>query len=191
MQFWSFMLCIAGVVLVSEAQTCQETAPELYRSVARFAWTGFVLALACIITSMSTAIFVSLVRRGALSTSNAAPTGTLDICKVVSTGENATKEEKELLAPDENEEEQSCPICMEAFGPEKEVRLTPCKHLFHGPCLSGWLQVSRCCPMCRHDFTGAAPIAQDTSNQERARQSSDNSDTPEDSNLLRSRMGSP
>jgi hypothetical protein len=98
---------------VSEARTCQKTAPELYRSVARFAWTGFVLALACIITSMSTAIFVMLVRRGALSTSNAAPTGTLDLCKVVNTAETASKEDKALLAPDENDEPQSCPICME------------------------------------------------------------------------------
>ena len=30
MQFWSFLLCIYGVVIVSEAETCQETAPELY-----------------------------------------------------------------------------------------------------------------------------------------------------------------
>mmetsp|Transcript_29829 Transcript_29829/g.54046 ORF Transcript_29829/g.54046 Transcript_29829/m.54046 type:complete len:182 (-) Transcript_29829:326-871(-) len=56
---------------------------------------------------------------------------------------------------------------MEPFDSGKEIRQTPCKHLFHGQCLSGWLNVSRCCPMCRHDFTlpvsssgqgGSAPL---------------------------------
>ena len=72
MQFWSFLLCIYGVVIVSEAETCQETAPELYKATARFAWTGFALAIACIITSLSTAIFVMLMRTGAITTSDAA-----------------------------------------------------------------------------------------------------------------------
>ena len=30
-QFWSFLLCIAGVILVCEAETCPDTAPELYK----------------------------------------------------------------------------------------------------------------------------------------------------------------
>jgi hypothetical protein len=160
-QFWSFLLCIAGVVLVCEAKTCSDTAPELFGATARFAWVGFALAIACIATSLSTAIFVVLMRSGALTTSNAAPTGTLNVCRVVQT-DIPSPEDEELLAPDQDGEAQTCPICMEIFGPDKEVRLTPCKHLFHGPCLAGWLNVSRCCPMCRHDFTQAPPPASTT-----------------------------
>jgi len=195
-QFWSFLLCISGVILVCEAKTCQDTAPELYQAVARFAWIGFALAIACVITSMSTAIFVLLVRQGALSTSNAAPTGTLEQCKVVTTGESASKEDKELLADDENGEPQTCPICMELFGEDKEVRLTPCKHVFHGPCLSGWLQVSRCCPMCRTDFctpttvsSHGRPGRSNGLGEERSPTSSP--DAHEERNLLQSRMGAP
>jgi hypothetical protein len=160
-QFWSFLLCIAGVVLICEADTCKATAPQLYKASARFAWMGFALAIACIITSLSTAIFVVLMRTGALTTSDAAPSGTLDLCRVVKV-DKPSAGDQQLLAPDPSGEAQTCPICMEFFAPDKEVRLTPCKHLFHGPCLASWLNVSRCCPMCRHDFTQpvvAAPVA--------------------------------
>jgi len=112
-QFWSFLLCIYGVVIVSEAETCQETAPELYKATARFAWTGFALAIACIITSLSTAIFVMLMRTGAITTSDAAPQGTLDLCRVVQVGDVGSPEDSKLLAPDDDGEAQTCPICME------------------------------------------------------------------------------
>jgi len=160
-QLWSFALCIAGVVLVCEADTCQDTAPELYRAVARFVWSGFTLAIACIITSLSTAIFVLLLRRGAITTSDAAPLGTLDRCRVIRLDKpgGLTSEDAKLLAPSDDGEEVACPICMEAFGPDKEIRLTPCRHVFHGQCLNGWLNVSRCCPMCRQDFTIALQSA--------------------------------
>jgi hypothetical protein len=154
-QFWSFILCIAGVVLVCESKTCSETAPELFYAVYRFVWTSFVLAIACIITSLSTAIFVLLMRQGALVTSDAAPHGTLDLCRIVDTSDDSSPDDLKLLANDEDGVPQSCPICMEPFGKDKEVRVTPCKHLFHGTCISGWLNVSCCCPICRQNFTSA------------------------------------
>ena len=159
-EFWSFLICILGVVLVSEAKTCQETAPQLYRAVWRFTWTAFALALACLVTSVSTAIFVYLMRHGHLSTSAAAPQA-IQRCRVVKYKPPRSEEDEALLASDgedpNGEAEATCPICMEPFDAHKEIRATPCRHVFHSQCLAGWLNVSRCCPMCRHDFLGDAP----------------------------------
>ena len=81
-----------------------------------FLWTqGFTLAIACIITSLSTAIFVLLLRRGAITTSDAAPLGTLDRCRVIRLDKpgGLTSEDAKLLAPSDDGEEVACPICME------------------------------------------------------------------------------
>lgn len=106
------------------------------------------LAIACLVTSASTAIFVYAMRHGHLTTSDAAPHA-IERCRVV-VGDS------ELLS-------DICPICMEEFDEDKEIRVTPCKHTFHGPCLRGWLNVSRVCPMCRHDLMSPVSRAITTS----------------------------
>jgi len=45
-----------------------------------------------------------------------------------------------------------CPVCMEDFGPEDDVRVTPCGHAFHHGCLADWLRRSTTCPLCRDDI---------------------------------------
>ena len=142
-QVWSFLICVVGIILVSEAETCQETAPQLYRAVSRFAWTAFILAIACLITSVSTAIFIYLMRHGHLTTSDAAPQA-IERCRIIKQGDE--------LLQEEDGEAASCPICMDVLDDEKVIRATPCNHTFHEQCLSGWLNVSRCCPMCRFDL---------------------------------------
>merc|ERR1711862_303648 len=56
----------------------------------------------------------------------------------------------------------SCPICLEKFGPEQRITRTPCRananqqdHVFHTECLRGWLQRARTCPLCRLDLVEA------------------------------------
>ncbi|KAG1367976.1 E3 ubiquitin-protein ligase Praja-2-like [Cocos nucifera] len=46
-------------------------------------------------------------------------------------------------------EESGCLICLEDFEFEMEVTRMPCKHIFHGSCLTRWLENSHLCPLCR------------------------------------------
>merc|ERR1719401_354076 len=56
-----------------------------------------------------------------------------------------------------NPHPESCPICLETFAEWEEgktqIVLTPCFHVFHAPCLGGWLEKQRECPSCRWDIT--------------------------------------
>jgi hypothetical protein len=38
------------------------------------------------------------------------------------------------------------------FEGREEIRRTPCKHLFHTQCITGWFRVDHTCPMCRSDI---------------------------------------
>ncbi|KAG1367980.1 E3 ubiquitin-protein ligase Praja-2-like [Cocos nucifera] len=49
-------------------------------------------------------------------------------------------------------EESGCLICLEDFEFEMEVTRMPCKHIFHGGCLTRWLENSHLCPLCRYEM---------------------------------------
>ena len=52
----------------------------------------------------------------------------------------------------EEEEGQSCPICMEPFQHKELVSFSPmaeCDHVFHHACIKTWLLHHACCPYCR------------------------------------------
>lgn len=61
-----------------------------------------------------------------------------------------------LLWKMENNEDvmkDDCIICFEEFGKrEKEVICMPCSHIFHGSCITTWLQNGHSCPICRYDL---------------------------------------
>ena len=40
----------------------------------------------------------------------------------------------------EEEEEEQCAVCRMELEPEEEVVSLPCKHLYHGECISQWLK---------------------------------------------------
>jgi len=40
---------------------------------------------------------------------------------------------------DEMERNITCSICIEDFKMDSQVRVTPCKHVFHDECLMNWL----------------------------------------------------
>ncbi|XP_064967035.1 uncharacterized protein LOC135613969 [Musa acuminata AAA Group] len=52
--------------------------------------------------------------------------------------------------------EESCIICFEEFDEGVEVTRMPCKHAFHGGCLTRWLESSHVCPLCRHAIPASA-----------------------------------
>ncbi|KAK2758242.1 hypothetical protein FQN54_004087 [Arachnomyces sp. PD_36] len=67
-----------------------------------------------------------------------------------------------------------CSICMDPVGLDVEVTVLPCKHWFHPPCISAWLNEHDTCPHCR------ASTAQPTEGGEGSRTNPVNiSDSPE------------
>jgi len=51
-----------------------------------------------------------------------------------------------------------CTICTELFDSSRDVSALRCGHIFHGDCLSPWLNQSMTCPQCRQKITKAAII---------------------------------
>ncbi|XP_075700506.1 uncharacterized protein LOC142664933 [Rhinoderma darwinii] len=53
----------------------------------------------------------------------------------------------------ENEDIQSCTICLEDYEIGEQVTVLPCSHLFHLPCIAHWIPTNPRCPLCRvHAF---------------------------------------
>ncbi|XP_059310277.1 E3 ubiquitin ligase BIG BROTHER-related-like [Lycium ferocissimum] len=57
----------------------------------------------------------------------------------------------------ENDEDHQCTdddcvICFEEFGKERKILRMPCLHMFHGECITTWLEKSHCCPICRYEM---------------------------------------
>ena len=45
--------------------------------------------------------------------------------------------------------EDVCSICFGEFELDQEIKVPPCKHIFHAECLNTWLENDRRCPCCR------------------------------------------
>ncbi|KAK3100807.1 hypothetical protein FSP39_025526 [Pinctada imbricata] len=45
-----------------------------------------------------------------------------------------------------------CAICIEGYKIAEEIRILPCKHIFHRDCVDAWLVDQRSCPMCKLDI---------------------------------------
>ena len=44
---------------------------------------------------------------------------------------------------------RGCPVCTEDFESQELTMSLSCTHTFHEKCLTPWLQIRGCCPMCR------------------------------------------
>ncbi|CAO3653477.1 unnamed protein product [Cunninghamella echinulata] len=54
---------------------------------------------------------------------------------------------------DEEEDDDECPICLDPFRCNDEIRVLPCQHSFHVTCIDGWLTTykTKCC-VCTRDI---------------------------------------
>lgn len=43
----------------------------------------------------------------------------------------------------------TCSICLEAFEEGESLRMLPCMHAYHTPCIDTWLQQKASCPVCK------------------------------------------
>lgn len=57
---------------------------------------------------------------------------------------------EDMLGPEHTAE---CSICMDEVAVGEEVTVLPCKHWFHHPCVSAWLNEHDTCPHCRKGIT--------------------------------------
>ncbi|KAK1434988.1 hypothetical protein QVD17_00743 [Tagetes erecta] len=57
--------------------------------------------------------------------------------------------------------EDSCSICLEAFGDDDPKTVTSCKHEFHLQCILEWCQRSSNCPMCWQAISLKDPSSQE------------------------------
>jgi len=50
---------------------------------------------------------------------------------------------------DQDGQENTCVICMDAFKKRQALRELPCKHRFHKGCIDKWLKRVAECPICK------------------------------------------
>jgi len=49
--------------------------------------------------------------------------------------------------------QHECCVCLEAMPQGEQVRILPCRHVFHHECINGWFnQYKFTCPMCKMDL---------------------------------------
>lgn len=72
--------------------------------------------------------------------------------KNVINSEELSKLPIKTLAEVDNEKHKACPICLEDYNKESQLRILKCEHSFHPDCIDKWLtDCDYKCPVCRDD----------------------------------------
>jgi len=148
---------IVGSIWLSECETCNKTAPRLYRLVLAlvviyYALLGLPLACFCLIMCCLP-LFIRLLLPYAESTQRRR-------------GRAATLEQINSLPCSsyvhgsfEREEDTSCVICLTDYIDGDMIRHLPCKHHYHKKCIDEWLALDKSCPLCKKDIDCREDIA--------------------------------
>lgn len=63
----------------------------------------------------------------------------------------------------QNDDAAQCYICLVEYEDEDSLRILPCSHDFHKPCIDKWLkEIHRVCPLCRGDICRSDPLPAET-----------------------------
>ncbi|GJQ08596.1 hypothetical protein GpartN1_g387.t1 [Galdieria partita] len=147
---------IVGSIWLSECETCNKTAPHLYRLVLAlvviyYALLGLPLACFCLIMCCLP-LFIRLLLPYAESTQRRR-------------GRAATAEQINHLPCSsyvrgsfEREEDTSCVICLTDYIEGDMIRHLPCKHHYHKKCIDEWLALDKSCPLCKKDIDSREEI---------------------------------
>jgi hypothetical protein len=63
----------------------------------------------------------------------------------------------EIVDKSSNSKEEKCIVCLGDFGDNDNVKITPCGHIFHPPCLKEWITDNHTCPVCRTSLGDYVP----------------------------------
>ncbi|KIV80324.1 hypothetical protein PV11_07832 [Exophiala sideris] len=83
----------------------------------------------------------------------------------ISKMENGTDEEANLSVHVNTQKDQDlsrneCPVCVETFLTNDNVRILPCGHIYHHRCVDRWLlRIAGTCPVCRMKVADTRPLA--------------------------------
>eukprot|EP00811_Abedinium_folium_P002607 NODE_12394_length_1227_cov_5.952727.p1 GENE.NODE_12394_length_1227_cov_5.952727~~NODE_12394_length_1227_cov_5.952727.p1 ORF type:complete len:284 (+),score=35.37 NODE_12394_length_1227_cov_5.952727:44-895(+) len=136
-----------GVYMVSAAETCNATNPQLFNSLKRYICTDCALAVL-----MKTALLVFYFF----------PSRVNDILTSLSQCRDSEAVRKlpyvpitaEELVDSSDGQVKDCPICAANLGTGGDVVRTPCSHYFHIDCLTMWCKRHLNCPLCRAAIGG-------------------------------------
>ncbi|KAI5176036.1 hypothetical protein PAEPH01_2226 [Pancytospora epiphaga] len=54
----------------------------------------------------------------------------------------------------------NCPVCLDEFVEEQEIRILSCRHGFHKECIDAWLIHTLKCPICRKSVSSMSEAPQ-------------------------------
>lgn len=87
-------------------------------------------------------------------------------------GKQRKRQSKFTMVEDGETHEPECPICFQEISTDptsltEVIQIKKCKHFFHTPCLSSWLQKQLNCPVCRKDILPEQEVCRSPQQPER------------------------
>lgn len=129
-----------GVYMVTSAETCPKTNPDLYYPTRNYIFVQVLFAFIFLVSSICFALGARrlLVYMSRMMEGPGCADAVHALPKIAAGA-------AELVADDG--EVKACPICLDTL--DTGAVKTPCAHYFHEPCLATWCASHLDCPLCR------------------------------------------
>eukprot|EP00457_Paulinella_chromatophora_P007887 gb/GEZN01007913.1/.p1 GENE.gb/GEZN01007913.1/~~gb/GEZN01007913.1/.p1 ORF type:complete len:372 (+),score=57.54 gb/GEZN01007913.1/:74-1189(+) len=168
-----FIYFIFGQSWLFTSETCGDTAPSLYYTsftLIVFFWVQMALPLV-LLTAVCLCLPCVLLYARHLDTQGGADDRLIAALPTrkyrppppsgpARTTRSQSSSSSSAVAPaptsEDEEELPSCAICLADFKRGEELRILPCQHEFHCPCVDKWLRLHSTCPLCRAPISGSS-----------------------------------